>query len=384
MIDVASPLGHDPDNSPSIAIGNDQASTQAPVRKIIHIDMDCFYAAVEARDNPELAGKPLAVGGRPSGRGVLTTANYEARKFGCRSAMPTATALRLCPDLILIPVNMAKYKEESRHIHAIFRRYTDQIEPLSLDEAFLDVTGCERPATEIAAEIRQTIREERNLTASAGISVNKFIAKIASDWNKPDGQFVVTPRNVDAFVAQLAVGKIFGVGKITEEKLHAFGARTCGELRAFDRDQLVDRFGKFGARLYQLCRGIDNRPVSTERQRKSLSVERTFSQDISDFDGLSARLDELLVELERRWAGSADRYAFKGLVLKLKTYDFTLTTASRATRHEWNTERLLSEFHELLKTAWQRQEKPVRLLGIGLQTVPRRPTDGNSQQLHIL
>lgn len=354
------------------------------MRKIIHIDMDCFYAAVEVRDNPELKGRPVAVGGRPSGRGVLTTANYEARKFGCRSAMPTSTALRLCPDLVLVPVNMAKYKEESGCIHAIFRRYTDLIEPLSLDEAYLDVSASNRPATEIAKSIRAAIKDERQLTASAGISVNKFIAKIASDWNKPDGQFVVKPHQVDRFVADLPVGKIFGVGKVTQEKLHAFGAKTCADLRPFSKQELEQRFGKFGGRLYQLCRGIDDRPVSTRRLRKSLSVERTFAEDLPSLSLLLDRLPPLLEELERRWHGSSDRYVFKGITVKLKFHDFELTTASRATQFSWDTPRLLFEFSHLLETAWLRKEKPVRLLGLGLQTLPRHTASAESQQLPML
>lgn len=355
-----------------------------PSRKIIHIDMDCFYAAVETRDNPDLAGKPIAVGGHASGRGVLTTANYEARAFGCRSAMPTATALRLCPQLILVPVNMAKYREESRHIHVIFRRHTDLIEPLSLDEAYLDVSACKRPATEIARDVRAAIHKERGLTASAGISVNKFIAKIASDWRKPNGQFVVKPHQVDQFVAKLPVGKIFGVGKVTEQKLKDFGVETCADLRTLERDELLNRFGKFGGRLYQLCRGIDDRPVSNDRVRKSLSVERTFNTDIPDLAGLQQRLPELLDELERRWQPNADRYDFKGVTVKLKFCDFELTTATRATHYNWERSQLMRELEELLVLAWNRQAKPVRLLGIGLQTFQRNSDVAQAAQLQML
>jgi DNA polymerase-4 len=353
-------------------------------RKIIHIDMDCFYAAVETRNRPELAGKPLAVGGASGGRGVLTTANYEAREFGCRSAMPTATALRRCPNLILVPVDMAKYREESRQIQAILRRYTDLIEPLSLDEAFLDVSASAQLATDIASEIRQTIWRERQLTASAGISVNKFIAKIASDWRKPNGQFVVKPHQVDHFVAQLPVGKIFGVGKVTEGKLHQLGVRTCMDLRAYSEQELSQRFGKFGQRLFSLCRGIDTRPVRVDRQRKSLSVERTFSGDLADLESLRRRLPELLHALEQRWRKAAQQYRFKGVVLKLKFHDFELTTASRATCYEWNHAVLLSDFLELLNIAWQRRQKPVRLLGLGLQTCPRDQPASDQAQLPML
>lgn len=358
--------------------------TENAPRKIIHIDMDCFYAAVETRDRPELAGKPLAVGGSASGRGVLTTANYEARKFGCRSAMPTATALRRCPDLILVPVDMAKYREESQQIQAIFARYTDLIEPLSLDEAFLDVSASKELATEIATDIRKTIWQERRLTASAGVSINKFVAKIASDWRKPNGQFVVKPHQVDAFVAALPVGKVFGVGQVTENKLHKLGVTTCQDLRAYSEQELRSHFGKFGQRLYALCRGLDTRPVRVNRERKSVSVERTFGGDLSDLDSLRQRLPDLLDALEQRWRRNAQRYCFKGLVLKLKFHDFELTTASRALSYEWDRHRLLQDFHALLHTAWQRGQKPVRLLGLGLQTCPREPANIHQAQLPIL
>lgn len=346
--------------------------------------MDCFYAAVETRDQPQLRGKPVAVGGHSSGRGVLTTANYEARKFGCRSAMPTATALRQCPDLVLVPVNMSKYREESKEIHKILRRYTDLIEPLSLDEAYLDVSSSGRLATEIAQEIRQAIRQERQLTASAGISINKFIAKIASDWNKPDGQFVVKPHQVDQFVAELRVGKLFGVGKVTESKLHAFGVRTCVDLRAHSEEELQARFGKFGGRLYQLCRGIDHRPVSVKRQRKSLSVERTYANDWGTLQELQQCLPELLEDLEKRWETNRTGYAFKGITLKVKFHDFDLTTVSRSTQYEWDQARLADEFTELLEIAWHRRAAPVRLLGIGLQTVPRQAQSDSSPQIPML
>jgi len=333
--------------------------------------MDCFYAAVEIRDRPELADKPVAVGGRSTGRGVLTTANYVAREFGLHSAMPTATALRRCPDLVLLPVDMPKYREASQAIHAIFKQYTDLIEPLSLDEAYLDVSHHERPATQIAEEIRAQIFAELGLAASAGISVNKFIAKVASDWRKPNGQFVVKPHHVDAFVAALPVGKLHGVGKVTEAKLHAFGAQTCGDLRQFSEAELSERFGKFGGRLYQLCRGIDQRPVRTERRRKSLSVERTYSQDVPDHAGLLERLPELLDELDRRWTKQADRYQAGGISVKIKFGDFSQTTVSRAGHYEFNRQRLLAEFSELIELGWARGQKPVRLLGIGFQTQPR-------------
>ncbi|MDD9892216.1 MAG: DNA polymerase IV [Gammaproteobacteria bacterium] len=341
-------------------------------RKIIHLDMDCFYAAVEVRDNPALAGKPVAVGASPTGRGVLTTANYEARKFGVRSAMPTATALRQCPDLILVPVQMDKYRAASQAIHKIFADYTDKIEPLSLDEAFLDVSDCEQcggSATLIAEEIRQRIYDDQQLTASAGISVNKFIAKVASDWNKPNGQTVITPDQVDQFVAELPVGKIFGVGKVTEAKIHKLGVKTCGDLRPFSERELAQQFGSFGERLYRLCRGIDNRPVKSDRVRKSQSVERTFSQDRADAAALLEKLPDLMDDLERRYQKQKQRYAINGIFVKIKFHDFQTTTMAHSGRYFWDKALLSHEFAQLIEQAWLRGQRAVRLLGIGFQFV---------------
>lgn len=349
-----------------------QNSLMSAQRKIIHIDMDCFYAAVEVRDNPALAGKPVAVGGRASGRGVLTTANYEARQFGVRSAMPTATALRKCPQLILVPVNMEKYRAASKVIHQIFADYTDKIEPLSLDEAFLDVTDCKAldgSATLIAQEIRQRIQQQLQLTASAGVSVNKFIAKVASDWNKPNGQTVIRPAQIDAFVAALPVGKINGVGKVTEAKIHKLGVKTCGDLRQFSEQQLSLHFGSFGARLYRLCRGIDNRPVKADRIRKSLSVERTFAEDRADVSALLEKLPNLMDDLERRYQKQQQRYAISGIFIKLKFNDFQTTTMAHGGRYFWDKTLLSHEFSQLIEQAWQRGNRAVRLLGIGFQFV---------------
>lgn len=233
-------------------------------RKIIHIDMDCFYAAVEMRENPSLKDKPIAVGGSPQQRGVLATCNYPARKFGLHSAMATAQALKLCPNLILLPVNMPLYKQVSSQIHQIFQRYTDIIEPLSLDEAYLDVTDCEKcsgSATWIAQEIRQAILTETQLTASAGVAPLKFLAKIASDQNKPNGQFVIKPEEVAEFVAKLPLNKIPGVGKVTTQHLHAMGLQTCHDVQKLDVTLLLRQFGKMGRRIWQFSHGIDEREV---------------------------------------------------------------------------------------------------------------------------
>ena len=231
-------------------------------RKIIHCDCDCFYAAIEIRDDPSLAGLPVAVGGSEDRRGVIATCNYEARQYGIHSAMASATAKRKCRDLIIIPGNMEKYRTASQQMHQIFREYTDTIEPLSLDEAFLDVTGttiCQGSGTLIAQEIRQKVRQEIGITLSAGVAPNKFLAKIASDWNKPDGQFVITPDKVEAFILKLPIGKLFGVGKVTARKMDLLGIENCGDLQDYTNFELVEMFGSFGETLYNLCRGIDER-----------------------------------------------------------------------------------------------------------------------------
>jgi len=245
-------------------------------RKIIHIDMDCFYAAVEIRDNPTLQDKPVAIGGTSKQRGVLCTCNYEARKYGLHSAMPTWIALQKCPELILLPVNMAKYKEVSQSIRQVFSNYTDLIEPISLDEAFLDVSSSDLhkgSATLMAKAIRSDIYQKEHLVASAGVSFNKFLAKIASDWNKPNGQYVIPPQHKDKFISDLPVSKIYGVGRVTANKLHGLNIHTCSDLQQWKLNELLDIFGKYGSVLYYLSRGIDNRVIQTTREAKSVSVE---------------------------------------------------------------------------------------------------------------
>jgi DNA polymerase IV len=335
-------------------------------RKIIHIDMDCFYAAVEERDQPQLRGKPVAVGGFADGRGVLTTANYVARRFGVRSAMPTARALKMCPDLILVPPHFEKYKAESGRIQKIFRQFTSLVEPLSLDEAYLDVSGvehCDGLATEIAREIRKRIFQETQLTASAGIAPNKFLAKIASDWKKPNGQFTITPDQVDAFVAQLPVEKIPGVGKVTAKKMKDLGLLTCTDLQNKDITWLRAHFGQWGYRLYDLCRGQDERPVSAHRVRKSLSVENTFATDLQTVEECQQALPELLDQLNRRLDRAQVRGRIKGWVVKVKFFDFTQTTLECGGGPE------LAEvkFKQMLEQAYERGKRPVRLLGLGVR-----------------
>ncbi|OWW21956.1 DNA polymerase IV [Noviherbaspirillum denitrificans] len=337
----------------------------APLRKVIHCDCDCFYASVEMRDDPSLRGKPLAVGGRPDQRGVVATCNYEARKFGIRSAMAMSQALQRCPDLIVMPPAMEKYRAASKQILAIYRDYTDLVEPLSLDEAYLDVTDSphfRNSATLIAQEIRQRIFDTVGITASAGIAPNKFIAKIASDWNKPNGQFVVRPHEVDEFVAALPVDKLFGVGKVTAMKLKKLGAFTCGDLRAWTVLDLQRHFGKFGGSLYNLSRGVDRRQVSPSRERKSVSVEETYVTDLQDLDACRRELAPLIDLLRQRvQRAQAERHIHK-LFVKMRFADFRRTTAECVST-------IIDEAacYRLLDTAYPRGNRPVRLLGVGVR-----------------
>lgn len=347
---------------------------EPPLRKIIHCDCDCFYAAVEMRDDPSLRDIPIAIGGASDRRGVISTCNYPARKFGVHSAMSTAKALQKCPHLKLLPGNMEKYRQASQQIMAIYQDYTDLIEPLSLDEAFLDVTGselCNGSATRIAEEIRARVRAEVGITISAGVAGNKFLAKIASDWRKPDGLFVVPPADMQDFIEQLPVVKIFGVGKVTAAKLHEMGIQTCGELKAYSLAQLVDRFGRFGKRLYELCRGIDERPVKVSRERKSISVEHTYPQDLPSLEKCQQQLPILLQELQRRFEKHKDKRDISGAVVKLKFHDFSQTTVELATPTP-----NLSLYQHLCEQAWQRGEKPVRLIGLGYRLVEHKPRQG--------
>ncbi len=334
-------------------------------RKIIHCDCDCFYAAIEIRDDPALAGLPVAVGGSEDRRGVIATCNYEARQYGVHSAMASATAKRKCRDLIIIPGNMEKYRIASQQMHQIFREYTDIIEPLSLDEAFLDVTGttiCHGSGTLIAQEIRQKVRQEIGITLSAGVAPNKFLAKIASDWNKPDGQFVITPDKVEAFVVKLPIGKLFGVGKVTARKMELLGIETCGDLQDYTNFELVEMFGSFGETLYNLCRGIDERIVQTEGRRKSISVEHTFPEDLPSLESCLATLPELMVMLEERIQNSKKKVTIGKQFVKIKFNDFISTTV------EQNANTLdLDTFKTLCKTGFERGNKPVRLLGLGVR-----------------
>ncbi len=332
------------------------------MRKIIHIDMDCFYAAIEERENPSLCGKPVAVGGS-SRRGVLTTANYEARKYGCRSAMPVYKALELCPQLILLPVRFDLYSSVSSGIRAIFHRFTDLVEPLSLDEAYLDVSHLRSGGAAVAREIRAQIKEEIRLTASAGIAPNKLLAKIASNWNKPDGQFEVDAEEIPDFVRNLPVGRLWGVGRKMRQRLAAQGIQTCGDLQRFDVVELVKRYGKWGHELWHLCRGMDDRAVQPHRIRKSVSSETTFSENLHAMEDLRRPMEVMLAGLVEELEAKHSMRRIRSLVVKLKFADFQQTTAERAGQ-------VLDAlvYEQILTEAWSRGGgRPVRLLGVGVR-----------------
>lgn len=334
------------------------------MRKIVHIDMDAFYVSVEIRDNPTLAGQPVAVGGKSDKRGVLSTCNYIARQFGVSSAMPTAIAKRKCPDLIVVPGRMDVYKAVSQQIRAVFERYTDKIEPLSLDEAYLDLsdsTSRNGSATLTAQDIRADIYAETKLTASAGIAGLKFLAKIASDINKPNGQFTISPEQQMAFITALELRKIPGVGKVTQEKLAQLGLRTCGDVQASSQQFMMQHFGKYGAVIWARSQGIDDRNVEVSRIRKSLGVERTFAENISQLDELKSVLaDKLLPELELRAAKYIKARKITKLGVKIKFMDFQLTT-----KEQKHVSIDLNILFNLLEQALIRGKgKSVRLLGI--------------------
>ncbi|QDQ28562.1 DNA polymerase IV [Chitinimonas arctica] len=335
------------------------------MRKIIHIDCDCFYAAVEMRDDPSLRERPVAVGGRPESRGVLSTCNYAARKFGLHSAMASSQALKRCPDLVLLPPRFEVYRAVSRQIHGIYADFASLVEPLSLDEAYLDVSDsphCQGSATRIAGAIRDRIRSEVGITASAGIAANKFIAKVASDWNKPDGQFVVHPRDADTFVAALPVGKLFGVGKVTAARLNELGARSCGDLRDWPLPKLIQHFGRFGHRLYELCRGVDERPVSNEQPRKSLSVETTYVHDLPDLASCLDEMHVLITDLKARLERAHDVPLPYKAYVKIRFSDFSHTTVECL-----STAPGPDTWARLLAEGFARRSLPVRLLGVGVR-----------------
>ncbi|PRX51522.1 DNA polymerase IV [Salegentibacter salegens] len=343
-------------------------NAKLPLRKIIHIDMDAFYASVEQLDNPDLRDKALAVGGS-SQRGVVSAASYEARKFGVKSAMSSVIAKRNCPHLIFVKPRFERYREISQRIREIFFEYTDLVEPLSLDEAYLDVTENKKgnpSASLIAKEIREKIKEKTGLNASAGISINKFIAKIASDFNKPNGQKTVNPEEVEEFLEVLDIRKFHGVGKVTAEKMYMLGIFTGKDLKQKSQEFLTEKFGKSGAHYYNVVRGIHLSEVKTNRIRKSLGAERTFNENISSEIFMLERLENIAEEIERRLKKS--NVAGKTLTLKIKYSDFTLQTRSKTISFYISSKELILEnAKELLYQ--EKMKNSVRLLGISLSNL---------------
>ncbi|WP_321346188.1 DNA polymerase IV [uncultured Draconibacterium sp.] len=352
-------------------------------RKIIHVDMDAFFASVEQLDDPSLRGKPIAVGGT-SDRGVVAAASYEARKFGVRSAISSKVAKRKCPHLIFVKHRFDRYKEISSQIRSIFLEYTDLVEPLSLDEAYLDVTYAKKglpSATLIAKEIRQRIFEETGLTASAGVSYNKFLAKVASDVNKPNGMFVVTPAKAQHFIDELEIRKFFGIGKVSAKKLNDIGVRYGRDLKLVDRLELTRMFGKAGNYYYDICRGIDNREVQPSRERKSVGAENTFSHDLFLDDELKK---QLLIIAEKVWE-RADRSTIKAktVTLKFKYADFEQHTRSKTIEPYINSkDKFITESLKLMKSEGG-FVKGIRLLGLTLSNFLFKEDENDAVQLVI-
>ena len=335
-------------------------------RKIVHIDMDAFYASVEQRDDPQLRGKPVVVAWKGN-RSVVCAASYEARKFGVRSAMPAIRAERLCPEAIFVPPDFTRYRAVSQSTREIFKRHTDLIEPLSLDEAYLDVTENKTglpTATKVARTIREQIRDELHLTASAGVAPNKFLAKIASDWRKPDGLFVIQPEDLDVFLPPLPIGRIPGVGKVTEKRLAELGIKTVGDMRRLELSILEDNFGRYGLRLYQLTRGIDHSPVVPDRPTKSISAEDTFEIDVplSEIEPIILRL------AEKVWAAtSKETRIARTVVLKLKTSGFDILTRSHTPlTPPASCEELTTIALSLRERVNMDPQQRFRLVGVGL------------------
>jgi len=334
--------------------------------KIIHVDMDCFYASVEIKEKPELKSKPVAVAGSSENRGVITTCNYIARKFGIHSAMPSVTAKKLCPQIIFLPVNMEKYRNISKETHKIYKCYTKIIEPISLDEAYLDVTNseyCQGDPEEMARQIRKKIFEDLGITASAGIASNKFLAKIASDWNKPNGQFSIPDKDIQNFILKVPVRKIHGVGEKTEILLNNHGIQTCSDLQKLSKESLVKLLGKYGCTLYSLSRGIDDRLVEDDKISKSLSVEDTYMKDLTNYDQAINELNKLYLELTKRFGKDIykDRL-IKSCFIKVKFNNFKLITMQTPSQKID-----YPVYSNLLKKTLLTNKKPIRLLGMGIQ-----------------
>lgn len=354
------------------------------MRKIIHIDMDAFFASVEQRDKPELRGLPVIVGGQPGRRGVVAAASYEARQFGVRSAMASSHAAKLCPAATFVQPNFPAYKAVSEQIHEVFKKYTEVIEPLSIDEAFLDVSGrpcCGGSASLMAEAIRADIKTATALTASAGVSYNKFLAKIASDMNKPDGIYVIRPEQGEDFVAQLPVGKFYGVGKATEAKMQRLGIHTGADLRSHSLEWLGARLGKSAEYYYHIARGIDHRPVRTHRKRKSIGAETTFQQDLQDPAQMLLALQQRLAKVfsavrQREWLA-------RTLTIKVKFSDFSQVTRSHSFEQGVSEREQFQRYLRPLLQSTAAGQKDVRLLGVTLSGFEREEHSANAKQLDL-
>ncbi len=337
-------------------------------RKIIHVDMDAFYAAIEQRDRPELKGKPVIVGGNPEGRGVVSTASYEARKFGIRSAMPAAQAKRLCPHAIFLRPDFEKYESVSQKIRSVLRHYAEKIQPVSLDEAYLEITQNKlkiQDPVELAILIKQNIKAVTHLTASAGVAPNKFLAKIASDMKKPDGLVTVYPEKIQEFLEPLPVRKIPGVGPVTEKKLHELGIETCGELFLKTKEELASHFGKFGYDLYEMARGIDESPVEVNVAPKQIGSEETYEKDLLDIKSMREKIELLAESVAIRLR--EENMRGKTITLKVKYADFTQITRSATLAHQTQDSKEISrEAIELLKRKTEAGRRKIRLLGVSV------------------
>ena len=353
-------------------------------RKIIHVDMDAFFAAVEQRDNPQLKDKPVIVGGSPDSRGVVATCSYEARKYGIHSAMASSRAGQLCPHAVFVKPRFQAYKEASQKIHQVFQQYTDLIEPLSLDEAYLDVTetsACDGSATLMAKEIRQKIVESTQLTASAGISYNKFLAKVASDINKPNGQYVIKPGEGEAFVQTLAIGKFYGIGKVTEAKMHSLKIYTGADLKSWSKEELSQYFGKSSGYYYSIARGVDNRPVSNHRVRKSLGSETTFQQDVNDVNEMRFCLEQLAQEVIQNLRSK--RLLSYRVTLKIKYANFQQITRSMTFDNPIFEINRIKEIIPLLLKKTEVETRSVRLLGVTLSRFTKDEATNHDVQLSL-
>jgi DNA polymerase-4 len=354
------------------ALGAEPADTGSPDRRILHCDMDCFYAAVHMRDDPSLAGKPVVIGGEPEGRGVVAAASYEARRFGIHSAMPSSRAKRLCPQVLFIPPDFRRYRRESEKIFAIYRELTPVIQTVSLDEAYLDLTGrleAFGTATRAAREIRRRVREERGLTVSVGVGPNRLVAKIASDFQKPDGLTVVPPPRVQAFLDPLPVRRLHGVGPATEKVLAGMGVATVADLRAVPVEELLGRFGRHGRTLSEFARGIDLRPVEAHQETKSLSTENTYRVDLRE-------LGEMEKEVERMGEAVAaslakGQFAACTITLKVRYADFTTVTRSHTLSYPVADAASITACAKDLLRRTEAGKNPVRLLGVGASTLVR-------------